>query len=77
MDGVWAHINLGKIFDITGQCAPAVYEYRSALRKTTRSAQAEIQDYLSTRIIRPVVGLPESAYNSGILPGVRRVGNDA
>jgi TonB family protein len=75
---VWAHINLGKIFDITGRCAPAVNEYRWALRTQddTFGAQAEIQDYLSTKIIRPVVRLPESPDNSGILPAVRRVGND-
>lgn len=75
---VWAHINLGKIFDITGRCAPAVNEYRWALRTQddTFGAQAEIQDYLNTKIIRPVVRLPESPDNSGILPVVRRVGND-
>ena len=75
---VWAHINLGKIFDITGRCAPAVNEYRWALRTQdgTFGAQAEIQDYLSTKNVRRVVRLPESPDNSGILPIVRRVGND-
>ncbi len=29
---VWAHINLGKIFDITGQRERAVNEYKLAIR---------------------------------------------
>jgi TonB family protein len=75
---VWAHINLGKVYDITGRCASAVNEYRAALRTGDDSfgAQAEIQDYLTTKIIRPVVRLPESADDSSVLPGVHRVGND-
>jgi hypothetical protein len=75
---VWAHINLGRVYDITGRCASDVNEYRAALRTRDDSfgAQAEIQDYLTTKIIRPVVRLPESADDSGVLPGVHRVGND-
>ena len=75
---VWAHINLGKVYDITGRCASALNEYRAGLRTGDDSfgAQAEIQDYLTTKIIRPVVRLPESADDSSVLPGVHRVGND-
>ena len=32
---VWSHIQLGKIFDITGQRERAVNEYRQAVRPTT------------------------------------------
>jgi TonB family protein len=75
---VWAHINLGKVYDITGRCDSAVNEYMAALRTRDDSfgAQAEIQDYLTTKIIRPVVRVPESAEDSGLLPGVHRIGND-
>ena len=45
---VWAHINLGKIFDITGQRERAVNEYNQAVRTrdNTQEAQAEAQKYL-------------------------------
>src|SRR5207237_2607378 len=40
---VWAHIHLGKIFDITGQRDRAVNEYNHAIRirDDTQCAQAE------------------------------------
>ena len=40
---VWAHINLGKIFDVTGQRDRAVNEYKLALRThdNTFGAQEE------------------------------------
>ena len=65
---VWAHRNLGKVFDITCQCARAVNEYRWALstQDDASGAQEEVQDYLSTKIIRPVVRLPQSPDNRGI-----------
>jgi len=45
---VWAHINLGKIFDITGQRERAVNEYQLAqrTRDNTQGAQDEAQKYL-------------------------------
>jgi len=45
---VWAHINLGKIFDITGQRERAVNEYKQALRTkdNTQGAQDEAARYL-------------------------------
>lgn len=45
---VWAHINLGKIFDITGQRERAVNEYNHAIRTrdNTQGAQEEAAKYL-------------------------------
>ncbi len=45
---VWAHINLGKIFDITGQRERAVNEYNHAIRTrdNTLGAQEEAAKYL-------------------------------
>jgi aminopeptidase N len=47
---VWSHINLGKIFDITGQRDRAVNEYNLAVRTKddTQSAQEEAGKYLKT-----------------------------
>ncbi len=44
---VWSHINLGKIFDVTGQRDRAVNEYKQALRThdNTGGAQAEAGKY--------------------------------
>lgn len=45
---VWAHVNLGKIFDITGQRERAVNEYQLAVRTkdNTQGAQEEAAKYL-------------------------------
>ena len=45
---VWAHINLGKIFDITGQRERAMNEYQLAqrTRDNTQGAQDEVAKYL-------------------------------
>ncbi len=45
---VWAHINLGKIFDVTGQRERAVNEYTQATRTkdNTQGAQEEAAKYL-------------------------------
>ena len=45
---VWAHINLGKIFDVTGQRERAVNEYQLATRTrdNTQGAQDEARKYL-------------------------------
>jgi Tfp pilus assembly protein PilF len=45
---VWSHIQLGKIFDITGQRERASNEYRQALQTNddTQGAQAEARKYL-------------------------------
>ncbi len=45
---VWAHINLGKIFDVTGQRERAVNEYTLAMRTkdNTQGAQEEAAKYL-------------------------------
>jgi tetratricopeptide (TPR) repeat protein len=47
---VWAHINLGKIFDVTGSRDRAVNEYNLAIRTKddTQGAQAEAAKYLKT-----------------------------
>ena len=47
---VWAHINLGKIFDVTGQRDRAVNEYNQAIRThdDTQGAQEEAAKYLKT-----------------------------
>ncbi|HUP04065.1 MAG TPA: M1 family aminopeptidase [Bryobacteraceae bacterium] len=47
---VWAHINLGKIYDISGQRDRAVSEYNQAARTKddTQGAQAEAQKYIKT-----------------------------
>ena len=51
---VWSHINLGKIFDITGQRERAVNEYQQAQRTSdnTQGAQAEAERYLKERYRR-------------------------
>ncbi|HZR77704.1 MAG TPA: tetratricopeptide repeat protein, partial [Chthoniobacterales bacterium] len=47
---VWSHVNLGKIFDITGQRDRAVNEYRQAIRThdNTAGAQQEAARYSTT-----------------------------
>jgi aminopeptidase N len=47
---VWGHINLGKIFDITGQRERAANEYNLAVRTkdNTQGAQEEAAKYLKT-----------------------------
>jgi tetratricopeptide (TPR) repeat protein len=47
---VWSHINLGNIFDITGQRERAVNEYNLAVRTkdNTQNAQEEAGKYLKT-----------------------------
>ncbi len=51
---VWAHINLGKIFDITGQRERAVNEYTQALRTkdNTQGAQEEAAKFLKEKYER-------------------------
>ena len=46
---VWSHVNLGKIFDVTGQRDRAVNEYRLAIRThdNTGGAQEEASRYLT------------------------------
>ena len=52
---VWAHINLGKIFDITDQRDRAVNEYRQALRTkdNTQGALEEAGKYINEKYKRP------------------------
>ncbi|MDZ4802090.1 MAG: M1 family aminopeptidase [Bryobacteraceae bacterium] len=52
---VWSHINLGKIFDITGQRERAVNEYTLAVRTKDNSQGAleEASKYLKTPYERP------------------------
>jgi tetratricopeptide (TPR) repeat protein len=47
---VWAHVNLGKIFDATSQRERALNEYRQALRTldNTRGALDEVRKYIET-----------------------------
>ena len=49
---VWAHINLGKIFDITDQRDRAVNEYRQALRTkdNTQGALEEAGKYINDEV---------------------------
>ena len=51
---VWSHINLAKIFDISGQRERAVNEYQQALRTkdNTQGALAEAEKYLKERYRR-------------------------
>jgi aminopeptidase N len=52
---VWAHINLGKIFDITDQRDRAVNEYRQAIRTkdNTQGALEEAGKYTQAKYERP------------------------
>jgi tetratricopeptide (TPR) repeat protein len=52
---VWSHINLGKIFDSTGQRDRALNEYRWAQRlgDNTRGAQDEAAKYIESPFKRP------------------------
>jgi tetratricopeptide (TPR) repeat protein len=52
---VWSHINLGKIFDITGQRERAINEYQLAIRTkdNTQGAQEEAAKYLKQPYERP------------------------
>jgi hypothetical protein len=56
---VWAHIHLGKIFDITGQRDRAVNEYNHAIRTRddTQGAQAEAAKYLKQPYERKASGV--------------------
>jgi hypothetical protein len=52
---VWSHVNLGKIFDSTGQRDQAMNEYRIAERTkdNTRGAIDEAERYLKEPYKRP------------------------
>ncbi|MGH9558759.1 MAG: M1 family aminopeptidase [Bryobacteraceae bacterium] len=52
---VWAHINLGKIFDISDQRDRAVNEYRLAIRTKddTQGALEQAQKYMNQKFTRP------------------------
>jgi len=52
---VWSHIQLGKIFDITGQRDRAVNEYRLAVQTNdnTQGAVNEARQYLQKPYLRP------------------------
>jgi aminopeptidase N len=52
---VWAHINLGKIFDVTDQRERAVNEYRQALRTKddTQGALELAGKYINEKYVRP------------------------
>ena len=52
---VWAHINMGKIYDISGARERAVNEYNLAIRTKddTQGAQAEAAKYLKTQFEKP------------------------
>ncbi len=52
---VWSHIELGKIFDITGQRDRAVNEYRLAIQTNdnTQGALNEARQYLQKPYVRP------------------------
>ncbi len=52
---VWSYVQLGKIFDLTGQRERALNEYRKAMqtRDNTQGAQEEVRKYLNTPYQRP------------------------
>jgi tetratricopeptide (TPR) repeat protein len=52
---VWSHIQLGKIFDLTGQRERATNEYRQALQTNdnTQGAQEEARKYLQKPFEQP------------------------
>jgi len=52
---VWSHIQLGKIFDITGQRERAINEYRQAIQTNddTFAALEEARKYLQKAFERP------------------------
>jgi tetratricopeptide (TPR) repeat protein len=52
---VWSHIQLGKIFDITGQRERAINEYRQAIQTNddTFAALEEARKYLAKAYERP------------------------
>ena len=54
---VWAHINLGKIFDVTDQRERAVNEYRQALRTKddTQGALELAGKYINEKYVRPPI----------------------
>ncbi len=54
---VWAHINLGKIFDVTDQRDRAVNEYRQALRTKddTQGALELAGKYINEKYVRPPI----------------------
>jgi len=56
---VWSHINLGKIFDITGQRERAVNEYTQALRTkdNTQGAQEQAAKFLKEKYERKETAL--------------------
>jgi TonB family protein len=58
---IWSHINLGKIFDVTGQCVSAKNEYLRALESNdnTRGALDEASAYLRSNVIAPFSMQPE------------------
>lgn len=58
---VWSHINLGKIFDATGQCARARGEYLHAMETNdnTHGALDEASAYLKSNTIAPFSKQPE------------------
>lgn len=61
--GVWSHIYLGKIFDLTGQRERAVNEYSRAqhMKDDTAGAQAEATKYLA----KPYKGEASAANTAG------------
>jgi TonB family protein len=74
---VWSHINLGRIFDITGQCDRALSEYGLALnaKEVTQPAKDEIEVYLNSRAIRSPDTQSDPADQLDPPPGVQRPGN--
>jgi tetratricopeptide (TPR) repeat protein len=60
---VWSHINLGRIFEITGQHERAVNEYRQALRTqdNTRGALDKAAEYLKQEEPADDLPLPAGA----------------
>jgi aminopeptidase N len=52
---VWSYVQLGKIFDLTGQRERALNEYRKALqtKDNTQGALEEVRKYLNTPYQRP------------------------
>ena len=73
---VWAHINLGKLFDMTGSCTLAEHEYNLALRTRDDSfgAQKEVEEYLHLHTIRPVAQVSGTTTEDRQSSGLHRPG---
>jgi len=76
---VWAHVYMGKIYDILGQRERAVNEYNRAqhLKDDTAGAQAEAARYIKTPYNPDATSQAQSNQNNAAQPTVTASGNAA